>query len=157
MGLLEHFTFDLRRGRVSSNCACISGSVGAFSGNGPSVNDPGSSHIPFSGPIPPGRYFIVQPYVYTSNPRSPYFGVTFFKLYRDDEAIDDSTFVPDPSSPGEFIERGQFRFHPGTASDGCVTLRQRQDWLQIQYHLLNRTRIEFLSNGMPYFGTVTVQ
>jgi hypothetical protein len=38
-----------------------------------------------------------------------------------------------------------------------VTLRQMQDWLRIQYQLLNRTKIELLPNGMPYFGTVTVR
>jgi hypothetical protein len=156
-GLLENFKFDYSRGQLSSDCTCMNGSTSAFSGNGVNANNPASTHIPFSGPIPPGKYFIVEPYIYTANPRSPYAGVTFFKLFRDDGSLDDSTFVSDPSNPGESVERGQFRFHPGTASDGCVTLRKMQDWLRIQYQLLNRTKIEFLPNGMPYYGTVTVQ
>jgi RHS repeat-associated protein len=156
-GLLEHFNFEVSSGTLSSDCSCMNGSVSAFSGNGSNRNNSSSSHIPDSGPIPPGRYLIVDPYIYTRDPTHPLSNLTFFKLYRDDGRYADNALVPNPTSLGESVLRGQFRVHPGTASNGCVTLSNINAWKKIQHQLLNRTKIEFLPNGMPYFGTVNVK
>jgi hypothetical protein len=109
------------------------------------------------GPIQPGRYFITDPCIYSNNPRNKYFALTFFKLTPDDGNYSDGLCAPSPSNPEEMTYRSNFRFHPGTVSLGCVTLKDIDNWLLIQFHLLNGTKIEFLPNGKPYFGTMIVK
>jgi Protein of unknown function (DUF2778) len=127
-----------------------------FSGNGVNANDPSKSHMPETGPIPSGKYYIVSPYTYSRNPFGTHAGEKFYKLYRDDGQIDDETWVPIPGSSGESVLRGQFRFHPGSASNGCVTLRNKNIWKTIQ-ESLSKTTTGKLPNGLVYYGTVIVQ
>lgn len=122
LGLLENYTFDRRAGTVTHDCECSSKtSISAFSGNYQYANRPEYEAFPEHGPIPAGKYYIVQPYNYSRTK-----GSVFFRLYRDDGVIDDETFVPDPNNPGESVRRWQFRFHPGTASNGCITVPNRK-------------------------------
>jgi Protein of unknown function (DUF2778) len=100
----------------------------AYSGNeGSHRNNPDSVAVKGAGPLPPGRYHIVDRQTggvfggardrfnskFSGSIRSIWFG-----LYRDDGNLDDNTFI-------DQVERGAFRLHPagrdGT-SNGCITL-----------------------------------
>src|SRR6185295_4230078 len=102
------------------------------------------------GPIPPGRYYITEPYIYTSDPRSKYFYRRFFKLFADDGQIDDSTTY-------KGVTRGQLRFHPGMVSLGCVTMPNIDEWDVIQHRLLNTKTDNIPGTNTRYYGTVTVK
>jgi RHS repeat-associated protein len=149
-GLLEFFVFDMSNGMLISDCDCPTQRVPAFSGIDPFTNDPTSSNIPSAGAIPPGQYYIVEPYIYTADPRSRYFLYTFFKLYRVDDVIDDETFI-------NGVRRGEFRFHPGRISLGCVTVGDLRAWAQIQHRVLNTNPSIIPGTSIPYLGVVTVQ
>jgi RHS repeat-associated protein len=150
LGLLEDFTFDRAAATVThDNCGCANNTTPAFSGNNEFANKPEFENLPFQGPIPSGTYYIVEPYHYQSLS-----GAVFFKLYRDDGVIDDSTTTPNGT------KRGQFRFHPGNASDGCVTVPKRtnaKDWYRIQNKLLG-TKVGIIpGTNITYYGTVKVK
>ncbi|UXH78156.1 RHS repeat-associated core domain-containing protein [Roseateles amylovorans] len=156
LGLLENYTFDRRAGTVTHDCECSSKtSTTAFSGNYQYANRPEYEAFPEHGPIPAGKYYIVQPYNYSrTNPS------VFFRLFRDDGVIDDETFVPDPNNPGESVRRGQFRFHPGTASNGCITVPNRKtlrEWNKIQEQLMRTKTSTIPGTNIEYYGTVTVK
>jgi hypothetical protein len=135
----------------------MSGSVDAFSGQGPRKNNPEMEYIVGSGPIPRGRYFIVDPYTYTNDPTDKLGGLTFFKLMPDDGRYSDGRSVLIPGGDGSAVYRDRFRFHPGIISNGCVTISNIEAWKKIQFQLLNKTKIELLPNGQPYLGTITVR
>ena len=75
--------------------------VTAFSGNGNDANNPNSTGKKNSGPLPLGEYSILD---------HPMEG--WWSLDLNDGIMDDY----DPTT-----ERGKFRLHSGTASDGCIT------------------------------------
>jgi RHS repeat-associated protein len=148
--LLENFTFDRRSGTLTHECGCP-GDVSnpAFSGNRQFTNRPEFESIENHGPIPAGTYYIVEPYHY-----SRVNGSVFFRLYRDDGVIDDQTILPNGQ------RRGQFRFHPGTASNGCVTVSSRtnaRDWYRIQDRLLRTQTSTIPGTDIIYYGTVRVR
>jgi RHS repeat-associated protein len=147
-GLLENFTFDVRKGNLSRECpsACPQKETPAFSGWKNSRNKPEDEDIPGTGPIPRGQYYITEPYPYQpSNPLSPY----FFKLYRIDDKIDDETFINGK-------RRNEFRFHPGTISVGCVTTSP-DDWSYLQYKLLRTETKNIPGTQTPYYGILTAK
>ncbi len=156
-GLLEDFVFDVRQGSLTSDCSCMSGSIDAFSGQGPRKNNPEMEYIVGGGPIPRGRYFIVDPYIYTNDPTDKLGGLTFFKLMPDNGQYGDGLNVLMPTDNGSTVYRDRFRFHPGTISNGCVTTSNVEAWKKIQFQLLNKTKIELLPNGQPYLGSITVR
>jgi hypothetical protein len=102
------------------------GDFAAFSGDGPGKDNPGAIAIPNVGPLPPGRYYIVdrgsggifthlldlfRTYVYGTD-RSKWFA-----LYNAN-TLDDWVFV-------DHVKRGNFRLHPHgprNLSEGCITL-----------------------------------
>ncbi len=150
VGLLEKFSFDRLSGTLNHQCDCP-GDVSnpAFSGNHQFTNRPEFESIENHGPIPAGRYYIVEPYHYNRIN-----GAVFFKLYRDDGKIDDFTTLPNGQT------RGQFRFHPGTASNGCVTVsssKNSRDWYRIQDRLLRTTTGTIPGTDITYYGTVDVK
>lgn len=152
-GLLENFTFDRVSGTlIHENCqSCQNSLIPAFSGRGKYTNQPIYEAIPSSGPIPAGNYYIVEPYYYRpGSPLSP----IFFKLFRDDDNIDDETTLLNG------VKRDKFRLHPGTVSLGCVTidnLTQQKQWDRMQHKLLN-TKIEIIpGTEIPYYGTIRVK
>ena len=49
----------------------------------------------------------------------------WFALWRDDRGIDDETWV-------EGVKRGNFRLHPGTVSEGCITIAHNSDFAMIR-------------------------
>ncbi|RYH61440.1 MAG: DUF2778 domain-containing protein [Alcaligenaceae bacterium] len=156
-GLLVDFVFDVNEGSLKSDCSCMSGSIDAFSGQGSRMNNSGMEHVAGGGPIPRGRYFIIDPYIHTRNPLADLGGLTFFRLMPDDGQYADGRNVSVPGGSGTTIHREKFRFHPGTISRGCVTTSNIEAWKKIQFELLNRTKVEFLPNGQPYLGTITVR
>jgi uncharacterized protein RhaS with RHS repeats len=146
-GLLENFVFNRAVGTLTHQGAG-GFSTPAFSGNLGNTNRAQAENISGSGPIPAGSYYITEPYSYTA------FGQVFFKLFADDGRIDDFTQLADGTW------RGQFRLHPGTASDGCVTINSKTNkggWNTIQGLLLN-TNTDFIPGTRnPYFGILTVR
>lgn len=116
----------------------------AFSGNGVYRNHGGCSIIPDNGPIPPGRYWVVDrsagSWFATKRLQAKdlfykTFGVRefgrsdWFALYRDDLSIDDETWV-------DGVARGLFRLHPGTSSKGCITIVHNSDFALIRNALM---------------------
>jgi hypothetical protein len=141
------------------------GSFQAFSGKGIYRNRGGCSAIPDAGPIPPGKYWIVD------RPEGGFFSglrsgvkdiynrarynaqfdhADWFALYRDDGAVDDFTWI-------DGISRGLFRLHPGQISQGCITLPSNIDYTAIRQALLRtrKTPIPGVKNLMSY-GTIEV-
>lgn len=77
-----------------------------FSGNGSNANNPNSGNKDFEGPIPPGITFLINPKIKIPNypnefeyPLQPYRGIT---------------------------KRYGFTIHPGSESDGCITMNSDQ-------------------------------
>lgn len=82
----------------------------------------------------------------------PSYHSEWFALYRDDEMIDDVTWV-------NGVERGQFRLHPAGGkgiSLGCITLPSRVDFLKIRMALLHTTTIAAGNSGFDAYGTIEV-
>lgn len=59
----------------------------------------------------------------------------WFALYRDDFAIDDHTWI-------NAVNRGNFRLHPGTLSEGCITVPHNSDYALIRNALLRAAPVE---------------
>ncbi len=120
------------------------GTFMAFSGNGAYRNRGGCAGIPDNGPIPVGKYWIVNrgeggflskkitaaKDFYNEKFKGAEFKHTeWFALYRDDGTIDDNTWV-------ENVNRRNFRLHPGTNSQGCITIVHNSDYRLIRNALL---------------------
>lgn len=54
----------------------------------------------------------------------------WFALYKDDWNIDDGTWI-------NGVHRGLFRLHPGTVSEGCITIAHNSDFAMIRNALMN--------------------
>ena len=59
----------------------------------------------------------------------------WFALWRDDRGIDDETWV-------EGVKRGNFRLHPGTVSEGCITITHNSDFAMIRNALMNTSLVQ---------------
>ncbi|WP_374440835.1 DUF2778 domain-containing protein [Pseudomonas panipatensis] len=154
-------TFHLNGGRLSIlSCPGI-GFFPAYSGNaGNTRNNPEAIAMKDVGPLPPGKYYIVNRGVggfatsardwflssYTGSDRS-----IWFALYRNDDKIDDQTFIDD-------VHRGQFRLHPAgysETSNGCITLQNISDFRSLREALLNTATFK-LSASLNAYGTIQV-
>lgn len=117
--------------------------LGAYRNN---VNCGGVQNI---GPIPPGKYWIVDRMEgnWFSQKKEEFhdqlnrlvgrreFGRTdWFALWRDDWGIDDYTWI-------EGIIRGNFRLHPGTVSKGCITIAHSSDFAMIRNALMKTSLV----------------
>ncbi|HAV1629640.1 TPA: DUF2778 domain-containing protein [Enterobacter hormaechei subsp. steigerwaltii] len=128
-------------------------------------NRAGCIGVPDNGPIPDGRYHIVNRpsggwkgvirtdlHDFYSWPTSrPVIKYEWFALYRDDGKIDDHTWV-------NGVERGDFRLHPPGPlgiSLGCITLQHRTDFIAIRQALMSTPQIR-LPNGLMSYGTIEV-
>ena len=136
------FTYDGRR--------CT-----AFSGNGPHRNNPGSENVPNNGPIPTGRYYIVDRQSGgTLGPLLDWIADRdiWFALWREDGALDDQTFV-------DGVRRGEFRLHPKGPrgiSLGCITLEYRSEFDLMRAYLLAQPVSHIPSTRTRTYGTVDV-
>lgn len=142
----------------------------AFSGNGIYRNKGACSAVKGDGPLPPGKYWIVERGSggYFSQKKAQMqdtwnkirWGAEFgrdewFALYRDDWGIDDGTWINN-------VHRGLFRLHPGHVSEGCITIPHNSDYALIRNALLRtqpmrvpcmkslmaRGRIEVVASGI---------
>lgn len=141
------------------------GTFMAFSGDGIYRNHGACAMIPKMGPIPEGRYWIVdrpnggiksQVIAEGKDLYNRFVnGATFkhsdwFALWRDDWAIDDYTWV-------EGVRRGNFRLHPGVVSDGCVTLHYDSDFAVIRNALLRTPVMDVpCMKKLKAYGTIEV-
>lgn len=153
-------TFHLN-GRALSTLSCPGiGFFPAFSGNeGIKRNNPDSTAIPDTGPLPPGRYYIVDRPHGLMSPVYDYFSslvsgsdrALWFGLYRDDGTIDDMTYV-------EQVRRGSFRLHPAGykgISKGCITLPSKSHYIILRNAILSTASI-MISASIRAYGTVQV-
>lgn len=119
----------------------------AFSGKGVYINNAACGAIPDEGPIPPGKYWIVErggggifsrlkaqsQDLYNRIYNGAEFGRDeWFALFRDDWTIDDHSWI-------EGVKRGLFRLHPGRISEGCITLVHNADCALIRDALMQTT------------------
>lgn len=126
------------------------GTFMAFSGGGANRNNIRSAHIPRHGPLPPGKYWIVDReqggiYARAKAATKDFYNYVFngaqfghwawFALLRDDFVIDDITWF-------RGVERGLFRLHPGTVSEGCITLPRNADFALLRDRLTNTFLID---------------
>jgi Protein of unknown function (DUF2778) len=141
----------------------------AFSGRGNYRNKGSCGAIAGDGPLPLGKYWVVdrregnwftQKEVEAKDAinrmigRYEYGRSDWFALWRDDWGIDDWTWI-------EGVKRGNFRLHPGTFSEGCITIAHPSDFglirnafmknppfqLPCTRSLMARGYIEVVSNG----------
>ena len=155
-----HCTFRLN-GNALSNLSCPGiGFFPAYSGNtGQHRNNPDSVAVKDIGPLPPGKYYIVDrprslstrikdvfATEYTGSDRS-----AWFALYRVDSNIDDLTFI------GQ-VQRGNFRLHPAGyegISNGCITLPSRCHFAVLREALM-KTPTVMVSSSFNAYGTIQV-
>jgi len=107
----------------------------AFSGDGEHRNKRGSMCLKDKGPIPVGRYYIVDRQsggalgTLTSFFRGR---LEWFALYAKDNVIDDWMFC-------DQVRRGLFRLHPkgsSGSSEGCIVIEKENEFLSLRRFLL---------------------
>jgi hypothetical protein len=143
------------------HCAGV-GDFAAFSGNDKGKNNPAAVAIPQTGPLPPGRYYIVDRgsgglFTYIIDFFADVINRTerqkWFALYREDGNADDWTFI-------NGVKRGLFRLHPSGASnlsEGCITLADVAAFYRLRGHLL-RTPVIAIPGGKGFaYGTIEVR
>lgn len=147
-------TFTLN-GQQFSAFVCDGLSYTAFSGNGTHRNNPNSGAVAGNGPIPPGRYFIVdrESGGRLGSLRDAFTGRgDWFALYRDDGVIDDQTFIAG-------VRRGEFRLHPlgpsGT-SLGCIVIQSPPEFTSLRARLLAAPAVHVPRTTIRHYGTVQV-
>jgi Protein of unknown function (DUF2778) len=138
----------------------------AFSGNKAYRNRGGCVAVPNNGPLPHGRYWIVdrpsgnffrRMYVKAKDiptwiTKTPTDHSEWFALYRDDGFIDDQTWI-------NGVQRGNFRLHPiGPlgVSEGCITLQGHSDFQAIRNALLRTSKIPVRATGLEAYGLIEV-
>lgn len=154
-------TFMLNGSGLSTLSVPGVGFFPAYSGNaGEHRNNPDSVAVPQVGPLPPGKYYIVDRptggrmgflhdefnSVISGSDRSLWFG-----LYREDCNLDDITFI-------DRVERGKFRLHPAGysgVSEGCITLPNHSHYAILLKALLKTATVNVSVSLMAY-GTVQV-
>lgn len=138
----------------------------AFSGNDIYRNRGGCTAVPDDGPIPAGRYWVVdRP---TGGLRSqaetwakdtfntiwdtPSHHDEWFALFRDDASIDDYTWI-------NGVKRGNFRLHPAGGrgiSLGCITLPSRSDFQSIRRALRHTSTVSVPGSALRAYGWIEV-
>lgn len=157
-----HCTFVLN-GKPMSALTCPGvGVFPAFSGDGALRNQPSRVNVKDVGPLPPGRYFIVDRPSggrlggAQQSVRDFVFGTdhsTWFALFRDDGTHNDITWI-------ERVQRGAFRIHPvgpANSSQGCVTLAHAKDFSRLSAKLKAGPFMKLPHGRGTAYGTVTVR
>ncbi|WP_063533136.1 DUF2778 domain-containing protein [Burkholderia sp. MSMB1589WGS] len=155
-------TFALNNQKFSTlQCPGV-GAFPAFSGTGKGRDNPAAVATKDVGPLPPGRYYIVdrESGGRLGNIRDfvleHFYGTdrtTWFALYRADGQIDDWTFI-------NGVRRGSFRLHPNGPrglSEGCVTLVNPQDFVKLRAALKATPMISVPGFAGRAYGTVDVR
>ncbi len=127
----------------------------AFSGQGSHVNKRLDACLKDGGPIPPGRYYIVDR---QSGGRLEWLYNLFsdhsiwFALYADDGEVDDKTLC-------EKIVRGSFRLHPRGPrgiSEGCITIQDLSDFHRLRLKLKSKPPTPIQGRALSAYGIVAV-
>lgn len=127
----------------------------AYSGLGAHKNKPESMCLPNNGPIPKGKYYIVDRESGGSLGWLRDFMTgkdEWFALYAIDKKINDFTFC-------EEVKRGHFRLHPEGSlgiSKGCVTLKSKIDFNELRKKLLSTKSDAIPKTAIKTYGTVDV-
>jgi hypothetical protein len=131
-------------------------SVPAFSGLAPHVNRRNGACLRDLGPVPLGRYYIVDResgghlgrlYDFFSN------RTDWFSLYAADQKIDDETFCNE-------VKRGNFRLHPKGIqgiSKGCIVINNPPDFDRIRSMLTSSGKHPIPGSTLLTYGMVTVK
>lgn len=148
-------------GQHLSTLTCDGRTFAAFSGNGDDINAPGAIARIDSGPLPTGRYYIVDRqsggrfgWLWDLGARlAPGTGRDhWFALYRIDGKIDDETYI-------EGVRRGQFRLHPmgsGRISKGCITLVSHTAFARLSAYLRSADLAYIPGTNIRFYGVVDV-
>ena len=143
------------------------GTFMAYSGNKEYRNKGGCVGIIEKGPLPPGKYWIVDRS--SGGPKSIFKALLkdtangflnspsnhweWFALYRDDAKIDDVTWT-------NGVQRGYFRLHPAGGrglSMGCITLQHKTDFHLLRTVLLHTNKISVpRAQGLFSYGSIEV-
>lgn len=155
-----------KKAPLSPLCVIGVGTFMAFSGEGIYRNSGGCTAMKDNGPIPAGRYWIVDrptgglrsrtlawaKDAWNAANGTPTNHAEWFALYRDDGKIDDCTWI-------NGIERGNFRLHPtggGGHSFGCITLQSSSQFQILRQALLRTTTIPARNSGLHAYGLIEV-
>ncbi|CAN7395394.1 DUF2778 domain-containing protein [Trinickia sp. LjRoot230] len=154
--------FILNNDRFSTLSCLGVGTFTAFSGNGTGRDNPAAVDKPDVGPLPPGRYYVVDresgglmgsirdfalKHLYGTD------RTTWFALYRNDGVIDDWTSI-------NGIRRGNFRLHPigpRRLSDGCIALVDPRQFNMLHDRFKSASTISVPGTAMRAYGTVDVR
>jgi RHS repeat-associated protein len=154
-GALENFTFSLN----NQNTSYLEGSgmsIPAFSGFGKHTNNPSSINVVGIGPLPTGKYYIVDR---PKGLKEKIFGAgkkeNWFALFRADDNIDDVTYVYVDTN--KFVERDQIRLHFGEWSAGCLTIKDEKDYEKLREKLLSTETGNIPGTNIKHYGTVEVK
>ncbi|AOE90738.1 DUF2778 domain-containing protein [Ralstonia solanacearum] len=128
----------------------------AFSGLGSHLNRRSAVCSPNLGPIPPGRYYILDRQ--TGGRLGPLLDrikgrQDWLALYADDGRIDDYTFC-------NRVQRGSFRLHPsGRAgiSQGCIVIHSQADFYRLRALLNCHRPVAIPDLGIQAYGKVVVK
>lgn len=155
-------SFILNRRSMSTFLCPGFGSVAAFSGMEPYVDDPDATVVQKKGPLLKGTYYIIDResggrlgwlYDLASDLSNGTRRGEWFALYRSDATIDDWTCV-------EGVRRGNFRLHPSGRrgiSEGCITLPDRKQFDKLRTFLKSQLTAKVPGANFDYYGTVTVR
>jgi len=158
---LVYCTYVLN-GEPLSRLVCDGVSYDAFSGDASSyVNDVRYQDVPKRGPLPLGRYYILDresggTFGWIEQPLRDYFAKTnrseWLSLYRDDGIVDDQTSINN-------IQRGAFRIHPvgpRGVSEGCVTLTSKLAFEHLRLYIRNRQGTVIPGRRIRHYGFLDV-
>ncbi|ELQ6020211.1 DUF2778 domain-containing protein [Cronobacter turicensis] len=141
------------------------GTFMAFSGDAKYRNRGGCIALPDKGPLPPGRYLIVDRPAGGTGSRmrtsaidswnsvsgAPSDHTQWFALDRADGQLDDYTWI-------NHVKRGNFRLHPVGGqglSLGCITLQHSSDFAVLRNALLATNKV-VLGKGIVTYGEIEV-
>ncbi|HTH61352.1 MAG TPA: DUF2778 domain-containing protein [Paraburkholderia sp.] len=159
-----HGKFDVDNEPLSPLTLFGVGTFLAYSGNDVYRNRGGCVGIPNNGPIPAGRYWIVDRpaggirssvQAWARDQYNAAFGTPshrdeWFALYRDDGRIDDVTWI-------NGVKRENFRLHPAGGrgvSLGCITLASYPDFHWLRTALPGTTTIPARNSGLNAYGWI---
>lgn len=156
-------TFLLNKRPMSTLMCPGVGGFAAFSGMPADRDNPAAIANADSGPLPPGRYYIIDRqsgghlgWLYDFA-RTHVYGTDrsqWFALYRADGKIDDETFV-------NGVRRGAFRLHPigpQRRSEGCITLASPPGFEALSNYLRGHgATLAVPGTTVKAYGTVEVR
>ena len=152
---MPNCTYELN-GQETSFLKCGATSFAAFSGNKGHRNKRLSACIAGKGPIPVGKYYIIdrQSGGLLGPIRDLFSGKDeWVAFYAIDKKIDDVVMC-------DKIKRGQFRIHPKgpmAISDGCIVINKQSDFNYFKTILKNSKKEKIPGANIETYGVLTVK